>query len=274
MDDQLEVPQGTFVLHRTPASAAGSLRAWDGADAYLLERLHERCASGEVALGATSGRPLIIVNDAFGALAVSLSAFAPVSILDSATARQALVLNLERNGVAAEQVRPSWSTDAAGDAAVPGIPAAVVLVKVPRSRERLEQQLRWLRPWLGADTVVMGGGLTRHVHSSTVSAFEDLVGPTLTTLARRKARLLEATVDLDLAPGPGPWPNAWDTEVHGHTVHVVNHAGVFSAGRLDRGRHSRSLTQPVSTGDRANRRPDHPDRQRRGDRTGRRPRMR
>jgi 23S rRNA (guanine1835-N2)-methyltransferase len=213
----LTVPQGTVELDRHPHLDSGNLRAWDAADEYVLHHLAE--------LDPPAGAWLV-VNDRFGALATVLAERRPQSLSDSFVSHRATVHNLTRNGRAAGDVTLLHSLDD------PHGPLAVVLVKVPKTLALLEDELHRIRPHLDAGTVVVGAGMTREVHTSTIALFERLIGPTTTTLARKKARLILSEVDLDLAVGPSPYPTRYRLP-SGHEA--VNHANVFSRERLDSG---------------------------------------
>jgi 16S rRNA (guanine1207-N2)-methyltransferase len=209
VDHILTVPQGTFTLE--------PLRAWDAADELALAHLAEVGAAGE---------RWLVVDDAHGALATALAAHRPVSWTDSVVTMAATRANLERNGLdpSAVEVVPSTS-DAVG-------PVDVVVVKVPRTVAVLEDELHRLRPLLHAGSVVVGAGMTKAVHRSTIAAFEQAIGPTPTSRARKKARLLLASVDPALEPGPGPGPLRWATP---DGLEVTGLPGVFSASSLDPG---------------------------------------
>ena len=62
--------------------------------------------------------------------------------------------------------------------------------------------------------------MTRHIHSSTLALFEGILGPTRTSLARKKARLIHATLDPELDPtafrGEGPFPTELFDDVGQH----------------------------------------------------------
>lgn len=212
--ESLEAPQGTFRLGRHPERTE-ALRAWDAADEYLL---------AEVA-----GRPLgalVLVNDRFGALATALAEARPTVLIDEVTGRDAARANLARRDPPAADVTIQSSLaplEGAFDTA---------LIKLPKAAAALEDQLHRLRPHLRPDSLVIGAGMARHVHTSTLAIFERLVGPTRTSLARKKARLIYATLDPAHVPGPNPWPRV-ERLASGPTV--VSHAGVFSAERLDLG---------------------------------------
>lgn len=213
----LSVPQGTFSLERAHHDPAEPLRAWDAADELALDHLHE--------VDPADGRWLV-VNDGFGALATALATRGPSSWTDSVVTMAATRDNLARNGIDPARVDLLPST---GD---PIGPIDVVVVKVPRTIALLEDQLRRLRPHLHPGSVVVGAGMTKAVHRSTIAAFESAIGPTPTSRARRKARLLLASVNPDLDPPPAADPVAWTTA---DGVEVVAHPDVFGAAGLDAG---------------------------------------
>lgn len=215
--DVLEVPQGSYRLERWRAAPRSPLRAWDAADEYLLHHV------AEAGLG---GGSWLVHNDAFGALACALADHSPVSTGDSWTGFAAARRNAEANGltIAAGRQRPSLE---AGEDRVD-----VAIVKVPKSLALLEDQLHRLRPRLHAASVVVGSGMARHIHTSTLELFERIIGSTSTSLARKKARLIHAAFDPGLVVGPHPYPSEFVLPT-GETV--VNHANVFSRDRLDVG---------------------------------------
>ena len=229
----MDVPQGRFELVRVPYSGNKTLRAWDAADEYALGHLYE--VQAEAPGGGT-----LLVNDAFGALSVSLSDRRPQMLSDSFLSHLAVKDNLVRNGMEAGAVRLLGSLD------TPKGPLSVVLAKVPKALALLEDQLHRIRPLLSPDTLIVGAGMTRNIHTSTVQMFEKVIGPTTTSLARKKARLIFARLDEDLTPGPSPYPTSHRLDTG---LEVVCHANVFSRKRLDVG--TRVLLQhlPSTTGD-------------------------
>lgn len=114
----------------------------------------------------------------------------------------------------------------------------VLLVRVPKSLALLEDQLLRLAPAVHAGTVVVGTGMVKEIHTSTLALFERILGPTRTSLAEKKARLIFCTPDPALERPGNPWPYVYTLPdgigpAAGGTV--VNHAGVFCADRLDIG---------------------------------------
>ncbi len=224
----MQVPQGTFDLQRHPSSSNPTLRAWDAADEYVLHHL--------AGLDLPASGRWLIANDTFGALACALVEHRPWSWSDSSLAHEAARRNLDRNGLPPDAVSALPSTQD------PPGPIDVAVVKVPRTLALLEDQLHRLRPRLAPDALVVGTGMVKHVHTSTIDAFEATIGPTPTSLARRKARLLHPVLDPALDPGPPPGPTT--VVLDGGTT-IVARANVFSQDRLDIG--TRALLDHLPT---------------------------
>ncbi|WP_217169825.1 methyltransferase [Streptomyces sp. AC512_CC834] len=220
----MTTPWGEHVLSRFPEDPRDRLRAWDASDAYLLAHLAER----EVPLSGT----VVVVGDRWGALVTALAAHRPVQITDSHLTREATRANLERAGAEPGAVGLLTTQDAPPDR------VDVLLVRVPKSLALLEDQLLRLAPALHEGTVVVGTGMVKEIHTSTLRLFERIVGPTRTSLAVKKARLILSTPDPALKRPANPWPLSYSLPddvgpLSGRTV--VNHAGVFCADRLDIG---------------------------------------
>jgi 23S rRNA (guanine1835-N2)-methyltransferase len=212
---QVELIGQSFALERFPPNAEeASLQAWDAADEYLLHQLTD-------AEGVT-----LIFNDSFGALACALAESRPVSVTDSFIAEQATRHNLSLNGLDEDAVVFLDSLSELPDA------PTRVLIKIPKQLALLEQQLHALRRVVTPDTQIIAGAKTRDIHNSTIALFEKILGPTTTTLAWKKARLINCTF---AAPEVADVPetNNWKLDGTDWTIH--NHANVFSRSGLDIG---------------------------------------
>ncbi|MBP0459303.1 methyltransferase [Streptomyces montanisoli] len=236
-------PWGEHVLTRYPEDARDPLRAWDGADTYLLSHLADTAAD----LTGT----VVVAGDRWGALTTALAAarleqlpagpLAPrgplVQITDSHLTQCATRANLRRSGADSETVSLLSARD------TPPARVDVLLVRVPKSLALLEDQLHRLAPALHPGSLVVGAGRTTEIHNSTLRLFEDVVGETRTTLAAHKSRLVLTTPAADkVGDGPARPPNPWPVRyalprdvgvMSGRTA--VGHAGIFCAERLDIG---------------------------------------
>ncbi|NKB72032.1 MAG: methyltransferase [Candidatus Latescibacteria bacterium] len=218
--ERLVVPQGQFTLRRFPLRRRETLRAWDAADEYLLHHLAEEGLP-------RAGSALLICHDAFGALGTALAKQRPQLLGDSHLAQRAAVENLRGNGLAVEQIRLLSSLQA------PAGPLDLVLFKVPKSLALLRDTLQRLRPLMHAGTRIIGAGMARDIHASTLAWCGRLIGPTRTSLARKKARLIYCQFEASLDPGPNPYPSQYRLE--GSDWLLSNHAHVFSRSGLDAG---------------------------------------
>ena len=218
--ETLTIPQGIFQLARYPVYPKETLRAWDAADEYLLRHSAEEQLLHE----QTS---LLIINDSFGALSVALAAHRPQMLSDSYLAHQGTLANLKNNHQTPEQVQLLNSLQ------LPHGTPDVVLIKIPKSLAMLEDQLHRIRPLLNEKTRIIGAGMVKGIHSSTLKIFERIIGPTHTSLAAKKARLIFSQLDSSLTPGESPYPKSYTLE--GHGFQITNHANVFSRDQLDIG---------------------------------------
>lgn len=221
---------GDLELTRFPQDPREQLRAWDAADEYLLRHLGEGAA--------LSGR-VVVFGDRWGAITTSLAAAGAqvTQISDSFLGQQATAENLARNGKSLSDVTLATTVEGVEDIADTGA-IDVLLVRVPKSLALLEDQLARLQPFVGAGTRIVATGMVTEIHTSTLQAFERILGPTRTSLAVRKARLIFCEPDVEMARPENPWPLTYRlTEgigvASGHPV--VNHAGTFSADHLDIG---------------------------------------
>ncbi|MGW7365351.1 methyltransferase [Streptomyces sp. NPDC054841] len=236
---------GDLGLTRFPEDPRDQLRAWDASDEYLLHHL-----AGEAAVrhlvgeaGAEDPKPadlsgtVVVLGDRWGALVTALAAHRPVQITDSYLTQQATRANLARNrpGEAAG-VRLLSTRDTPPDR------IDVLLVRVPKSLALLEDQLQRLAPHVHPGTLVVGTGMVTEIHTSTLKLFERIIGPTRTSLAAKKARLIFSVPDparTESGSGAGEsWPRDYDLPTDIGVMSgrpVTNHAGIFCAERLDIG---------------------------------------
>jgi len=79
--------------------------------------------------------------------------------------------------------------------------------------------------------------MTRKIHMSTLSLFEKIIGPTKTSLAHKKSRLILSEFDAGLAVAENPYPDKFKIgyQLDDVELEINNHAGVFSRDRLDIG---------------------------------------
>lgn len=220
--ETLTTALGSLSLQRYPTRVKETLRAWDAADEYLLNTVAE--------LNLTSDTRLLIANDSFGALSCTLADFQPTMLSDSYIAQQGTLANLQLNGIDTEKVllKNSLAPLAAED-----VTFDLVLIKITKSLAQLEDQLHRIRQVIRPDSQIIAAGMVKGIHTSTLTLFETLIGPTHTSLARKKARLIFSTLEPELTIPENRYPKTYPLE-NTH-YQISNHANVFSREKLDIG---------------------------------------
>lgn len=200
-----------------------SLQAWDSADELLIEHLLTEQS-------VPVGQPWIIMNDDFGSLGTFFAEQQPLWVSDSTIARLSLSENLQANGCNAISAIDCLT-------ALPAAPA-LVLIKIPRTLALLEHQLIQLRSVVTPNTRIIAAAKIKAVTRGVLDLFEKYLGPTNTSLAKKKSRLIfcspdPARLSREMA---SPYPTVWQCKLPtGNSVSVSNHANVFSRQSLDIG---------------------------------------
>ncbi len=217
-ESEFKSPIGNFQLQRLPRRKQELLRAWDAADEYLLQILAED--------GLLTSNCLI-VNDSFGALSVALNGQHPVSWSDSWLSHQATRENLIANELeeSAVEFLPSTS-ELSGN-------FELVLIKVPKNLALLEYQLIQLKPHLSSNAMILLAGMVKTMPATIWKMLEKIIGPTETSKAQKKARIISVKPDHDLLRVSSSYPASWKLEDSEFTL--LNHANTFSRDRLDNG---------------------------------------
>lgn len=196
-----------------------SWQAWDAADEYLIEHVEQQ-------LDGAKHKTVRIINDDFGALACWFANNKPTWVSDSYVAKQACLLNLNKNELDVKQVNFSNSVSPITDK------VDLVLLKIPKTNALLEQQLIDLQTSVTSSTKVIAAGKASLIPKSMLALFEKYLGPTYTSLAKKKARLVFCQPSLDKSH-PSPYPTVWFTEKP--RFEISNLANVFARQQLDIG---------------------------------------
>ncbi len=189
---ELVFSEGRLILARTGTDDP-TLRAWDAADELLLEQ------ALDVAAGFEKPR-VLVVDDQFGALALGLSRLSPIVVADSAVLAAALASNAALNPAfsSAEQVH-SWIDPPAGQ-------FDLVVLRIPRQADYLAWLLRWLNGVITDSSVLLAGGMIKHLPAKSVEVFGEAVQTEQVLPARKKARVIRCRKGTEsLASWPGCW---------------------------------------------------------------------
>ena len=220
MQTSLTTSQGTFSLSRYPLRKHEQLRAWDAADELVLE--HVATLNTDA---ANSSPKVLIINGQFGALGVALHAFTPTLVGDSFIAQQAIEYNLAQNNLTDLPFLNSLDPLSG--------PYDIVIIKVQKSLAQLEEQLYKLHQHLHDNSIIIGCAMVKMIHNSNIQLFENIIGPTKTSLAKKKARLIFSNFNKGISRKPNPYPQSFTLE--DIDWKILNHANVFSRAKLDIG---------------------------------------
>ena len=204
-------------LRRRPDVETRELRAWDAADRYLLDTaepwLRER------------PREVAVIDDTHGALSLGALALGAHHVRvhqDSLVARRALEANAADAGVTAighHDLADVVSAD-----------SRLILLRLPRSLDRLDAVARELARAAHPDAVLLAGNMVKHMTPTQNDVLRRSWERVDVSLARQKARLLTARGPRDVTPLE---PAVGEVPEHG--LSIVAHAGVFGGASLDIG---------------------------------------
>ncbi|MEM8769701.1 MAG: methyltransferase, partial [Pseudomonadota bacterium] len=108
----------------------------------------------------------------------------------------------------------------------------LVLMRMPKDIELLRAHCQRLRPQMTPGATLLCGVMDKYLSKSMLETLSAEIGPTHTTLGRRKSRLSVSRFD-DFLTGSPPVPFRYPVEPF--DLEVVSLPGVFAASRLDIG---------------------------------------
>ena len=235
---RFETPWGAVLVPDAGRSPRGPLRGWNAADEYVVSAMADDVAAGHL-------RSIAVVGERCGAISAALAGAGVTcyAVTDSSSQRALIAQTMRLNGLGStpDSTRSSGGTVRMTTMAEP-LPDHVdaVVVMIPLNNRVLEQRLVWIQRLssggIGLSSLrVMGAGMTRDIHRSTVGLFESMIGPTTTTLAKKKARLVLAESAVGGEPVGCQPGERYDVVVGDHSIEVVPVPGVFGEYRVDAG---------------------------------------
>ncbi len=221
MEKDFITPYGTFVLKRD-SDEDKTLRAWDSSDEYALDAFQSEFS----AINNRENLGITILNDSFGALTCAFSRYCVESVSDSFSAQSVIQSNLGLNLLSRENI--SFTSSVSVFENKPDI----IFLKIPKSNNYLEYLLQKVSSTISSGIPVIGLGMTRNIHTSTVELYEHYLGDVHTSLAKKKARIIHGTTK-------GPVENIVDYPVKysvpEYKMELINNANGFSFGKIDLG---------------------------------------
>ncbi len=217
---EMESSFGKLNLKRYPFRENEKLQAFDTADIYLLNHLHENRSHEELLKSK-----ILIIGDRFGAITLALNEYSPLSQSDSYLTKRGLEQNSLENKIKAKYqfISSVESYKSKFD---------IILLKLPKNSSYLEDNLIKLRDHIHSKTLFISCDMAKHVHTSTLKTFEKYIGETKTSLAVKKARLVFSSPKEKYENTVSPFPK----EIKLENNHLYkNESNVFSREKLDIG---------------------------------------
>lgn len=221
METDFKTPVGTFYLQRDTLEDK-NLRGWDTSDSYALDIFE----SDYKTLFVKEKLKITVFNDSFGALTCGLSGYEVDCVSDSFTSHAVINRNLDLNKLIKDKIRFTSSVseiDRKPD---------IIFLKLPKSNNYLEYLLQKISMNISPGVPVIGLGMSRNIHTSTVELFEHYLGDVHTSLARKKARLVHGSTK-GAVENIVEYPVKYS--VPEYKMEIINNANVFSYGKMDRG---------------------------------------
>ena len=238
-----------------------SLQAWDSADELLIEHIETLLSEESLSIGSSENDgSMMIFNDDFGALGCWFAHLAPYWVSDSYISLRSLCENLKANQLLNAPDADTTSephtaplqtlTSVQSLTFKPEKAPRLVVLKVPRALALLEQQLIDLQKYVTPNTRIVATGKVKAITKSVLNLFERYIGPTTTSLAKKKSRLIFATPRESLKLADSPYPTRWQCKsTTGTTLTIDNLANTFARQSLDIGARIMLENMTVSAND-------------------------
>lgn len=219
-------------LRRHPDLEAPGLQAADAADRLILDEAVSALAD------AQAPGDVVVIDDAYGALALGAAAAGARDVRvhqDPITGERALAANAARLGVPEADRPRSLPLE-------PGLVAGarVVLMRLPRSLDRLDEVAALIAQHAAPEVRVFAGGRIKHMSLAMNEVLGRWFERVDVTHARQKSRVLVGSgvragggLGLETGPSSAPGPARRRDEELGLTV--VAHGGVFAGAGVDIG---------------------------------------
>lgn len=197
-------------IERYPLKKNDPLQGWDSADELLLKHV----LSLEI-----NAKRILIVNDQFGALSCHLSNHNIATYTDSFVSNMGIRLN---SGHKVEPLHDLKALSGSYD---------IVLIQIPKNMSFFEDILCHLTSHLTPGSKIICGSMVKHLSPTSFDLLQKYIGPTTTSLAEKKARLIFADFSGERVSSPYPIT----LQVESFSKPFSNGSNLFSREKLDIG---------------------------------------
>lgn len=200
----------TKKIERYPLKKNDPLQGWDSADELMLKHVQNL---------DLQDKRILIVNDHFGALSCHLINYNFTTYTDSFVATMGIRLN------SGNKILPISNLNE-----LSGI-YDIVLIQIPKNMSFLEDILCHLTEHLAHGSKIICGAMVKHLSPTSFDLIQKYIGPTTTSLAEKKARLIFADFVKEKVESPYPL----SIQVESFSKPFSNGSNLFSREKLDIG---------------------------------------
>ncbi len=218
MQTKFDNDYNSIHLKRYPSSKNNSLQAWNAADSYLLEHLHTN-------FSLPKNPNILIFNDAFGALTLSLTQFQPTSVTDSFLSKKAIETNAQLNFIESQSMQLNYELKESQ------LKYDYILIKLPKIMDYLHEFLYSIRNNLHDKSVILLAGMVKNMPKTLWTLLENDFGITKTSLTKSKAKIIELKYNKKTALSRCPQSFTQENTA----LTIFSYANVFSKYSLDIG---------------------------------------
>ena len=197
-------------IARYPLIKNDPLQGWDSADELLLKHVQNLALKNE---------RILIVNDQFGALSCHLMNLKTTTYSDSFVATMGIRMN---SGNRIEPLHDLKMLSGVYD---------IVLIQIPKNMSFFEDILCHLSGHLTSGSKIICGAMVKHLSPTSFDLLQKYIGPTTTSLAEKKARLIFADFEKEKVSSPYPI----SLPVESFSKPFSNGSNLFSREKLDIG---------------------------------------
>jgi 23S rRNA (guanine1835-N2)-methyltransferase len=197
-------------IERYPVKKNDPLQGWDSADELMLKHVQNL---------ELSEKRIFIVNDQFGALSCGLLKQNITTFTDSYVSNMGIRMN---SGNKIEPLHDLKTLLGMYD---------IVLIQVPKNMSFFEDILCHLTSHLKPGSKIICGSMVKHLSPTSFELLQKYIGPTTTSLAQKKARLIFADFIKEKVPSPYPIT----LQVESFPLPFTNGSNLFSREKLDIG---------------------------------------
>lgn len=203
-----------LTLKRYPGLEAETFLAWNASDEYIIKEIKSR---------KTKYKRLLLIEDEFGAIGISLSADQIFFVNDSILSQKGIEANFQLN----QKELNNISFLSPYDSFPPDID--LVVMKLPKVNNYCEFLLAKLNLSYGSNLDFIAGSMVKYLNSSIYELFQSYLFEFTYSLSWKKAKIITGKL------AATEEKKEFNTTLNEFNLTLINYPNLFSAQKLDLG---------------------------------------